>query len=68
MGINYGSDKVRFLAPVASGSRVRAVATLNAIAERGDGRYLTTTNVVVEIEGSDTPALVADVLTLFVVP
>lgn len=68
MGINYGSDKVRFLAPVASGSRVRAVATLSAITDRGDDRYLTSTHVVVEIEGSDTPALVADVLTLFVVP
>jgi acyl dehydratase len=67
MGINYGSDKVRFLAPVPSGSRIRAVSTLNSFADRGDNRYLTSQHVVVEIEGSPTPALVADVLTMFVV-
>lgn len=68
MGINYGSDKVRFLAPVPSGSRVRAVSTLSSVADRGDNRYLTSQHVVVEIEGSETPALVADLLTMFVVP
>jgi len=66
MGINYGSDKVRFLAPVPVGSKVRAVSTLMGFTDRGDNRYLATSHVVVEIEGSETPALVADILTLFV--
>lgn len=66
MAINYGSDKVRFLAPVPVGSRIRAVSTLTDISERGTGRYLTSQHVVVEIDGNETPALVADVLTMYV--
>lgn len=66
--INYGSDKVRFLAPVRVGSRVRGVATLTAVREKSKGQYVLSQNVCVEIEGEDTPALVADVLTLAVVP
>ncbi|MCL1599222.1 MAG: MaoC family dehydratase [Actinomycetia bacterium] len=64
MIINYGSDKVRFLAPVKAGSRVRAVSTLKDVKERSPGQYLLTSHVVVEIEGEETPALVADLLTL----
>ena len=60
MGINYGFDKVRFLAPVPTGSRVRAHHVLAGLESKGGGRYLTTTSVTVEIEGSDKPALVAD--------
>lgn len=66
MAINYGSDRVRFLTPVVVGSRIRSVTTLKAFVPRGPDRYLSTTNVVVEIEGEDTPALIADRLTLFV--
>jgi len=62
--VNYGSDKVRFLAPVKVGSRIRSVATLTGVREKAQGQYLLTQNVVIEIEGEDTPALVADVLTL----
>lgn len=64
MFINYGSDKVRYLNPVTVGSRIRAVSTLSSVTEKGPGRILITNNVVVEIEGVETPALVADVLTL----
>ncbi|GMQ98173.1 MAG: MaoC family dehydratase [Acidimicrobiia bacterium] len=66
--VNYGSDKVRFLAPVRVGSRIRSVATLTGVREKSQGQYLLTQNVVIEIEGEDTPALVADVLTLAAVP
>ena len=66
MAINYGLDKVRFLAPVAVGSRVRAVSTFSAFTERGEGRYLIAQTVVIEIHGSETPALVAETLTLVV--
>lgn len=64
MGINYGFDRVRFLTPVRVDSRVRARFTLSALSERGEGRWLMAFGVVVEIDGVDQPALVADWLTL----
>jgi acyl dehydratase len=66
MLINYGSDKVRFLNPVLVGSRIRTVSTLKDVRERAPGQILLTSGVVVEIEGEETPAMVADVLTLAV--
>ena len=59
MGINYGLNRVRFTAPVPSGSRVRARFTLAAY-EKLDGGVQVTWNTVVEREGSDKPALVAE--------
>ena len=64
MLINYGSDKVRFINPVKVGSRIRSVGTLKDVSERAPGQVLITTSVVVEIEGEDKPALIADTLTL----
>ena len=64
--LNYGSDRVRFLAPVPSGARVRGRTTLVSAAERGVGRTLLTARTTVEIEGGETPALVADTLALLV--
>ena len=61
--INYGSDRVRFLAPVPVNSRVRAGAELDAVRPSGTGTQVTV-SVTVEIEGSDKPALVAQTLTL----
>ncbi len=61
--INYGSDRVRFLAPVPVDSRVRAGAELVAVRPSGTGTQVTV-SVTVEIEGSDKPALVAQTLTL----
>jgi acyl dehydratase len=66
MALNYGTNNLRFLAPVPVGSRVRAVSTLKDFSERSPDRYLTTVSVVVEIEGSETPALVVEALTLAV--
>lgn len=60
MGVNYGFEKVRFLQPVPSGSRIRARHRLKAFEDKGGGRYLVTTEVTVEIEGQDKPALIAD--------
>lgn len=60
MGVNYGFEKVRFLQPVPSGSRVRARHVLKAFDDKGGGRYLVTTEVTVEIEGQEKPALIAD--------
>ena len=64
MLINYGSDKVRYLNPVRVGSRIRTISTLTDVTEKSPGQLLLTSHVVVEIEGEDRPALVADILTL----
>ena len=60
MGINYGFEKVRFLAPVRAGKRVRAQVTIMDITQRDDNRFLIKQGVTVEIEGEETPALVAE--------
>ncbi len=67
MGINYGFDKVRFLNPVRAGSKVRARHTLVDAVEKQPGRWLLTYNVVVEIDGIETPALIATSLVMIVV-
>jgi acyl dehydratase len=68
MYVNYGSDKVRFINPVTVGSRIRVIATLEDVTEKSPGQILLTSNVVVEIDGEDKPALVADLLTLAIMP
>ncbi len=60
MGINYGFDKVRFLAPVPAGSQVRGRFTLLSAEDKGGGRWLLKHEVTVEISGGDKPALVAE--------
>jgi acyl dehydratase len=60
MGVNYGFDRVRFMAPVRSGKRVRGRFTLAAFDEKRSGQYQFVHTVTVEIEGEDKPALVAD--------
>ncbi len=64
-GLNYGMDKVRFLVPVRTGSRVRDRITLTGFDERAPGRYLQRSHHVVEVEGETKPAVVADWLTLW---
>ena len=66
MAINYGSDKVRFLEPVRVDSEVRGVARLLAVREKLPGQVLLTTRVTVEIKDSATPALFAEILSMFV--
>jgi acyl dehydratase len=60
MGVNYGLNRVRFTAPVPSGSRVRARFTLKKFERLEDGGIQVTWNAVVEREGSDKPVLVAE--------
>ncbi|MEX2495882.1 MAG: MaoC/PaaZ C-terminal domain-containing protein, partial [Woeseia sp.] len=66
MAINYGSDRVRFLQPVRVNSRVRARAVLKAVEEKTTGQVLLRTRFTVEIAGEDKPAMVADILSLFI--
>jgi acyl dehydratase len=63
---NYGLDKVRFLAPVKAGARVRLRVVLIDVEKKGGGVVLKTSNTL-EIEGSDKPALIAESLA-FVTP
>jgi acyl dehydratase len=68
MAVNYGLDRVRFLAPVRSGKRVRGRFALDSVEEKGPGQILMRHNVTVEIEGEDKPALSALWLALILVP
>jgi acyl dehydratase len=60
MGVNYGFDKLRFISPVRSGSRVRGRFTLADAKLRKPKELQSRTNVTVEIEGEEKPALIAD--------
>ena len=60
MGVNYGFDKLRFLSPVRAGKRVRGRFVLAEVKLRKPKELQYRTNVTVEIEGEDKPALVAD--------
>jgi len=60
MGVNYGFDKLRFISPVRAGSRVRGRFTLAEAKLRKPKELQSRTNVTVEIEGEEKPAIVAD--------
>ena len=64
LAVNYGFDRVRFLAPVKSGRRVRGRFTLDSIEEKAPGQWLLRHTVTVEIEGEAKPALTAQWLGL----
>ncbi len=63
MGVNYGFDKVRFVAPVRVGKRIRASSVLSNVELKGSSGLQTTRTVTIEIEGESKPACVADWLT-----
>ena len=67
MGVNYGFEKVRFIAPVRSGKRVRGRFRLDRFEEKNPGQWRFVHNVTVEIEGEDKPALIADWIGLIFV-
>ena len=60
MGVNYGAERLRFISPVRSGSRVRARFKLLSFEEKRPGQFQYTNAVTVEIHGHDKPALVAE--------
>lgn len=66
MGINYGFNKLRFLSPVKPGSRVRGRFVLTDVTRRSDTDLLRENTLTIEIEGQETPALVAQWLGLAV--
>jgi len=65
--VNYGFDKIRFVAPVRTGKRIRARSALGSVEERKPGQIVLRVDVTVEIEGEHKPALVAEWLSLHVV-
>lgn len=64
--INYGSDKVRYLAPVRVGKRIRSHEKILDVTEKTPGNWLVKSAVTVEIEDEDKPALIAELLMLWV--
>jgi acyl dehydratase len=64
--LNYGLDKVRFMAPVRSGARVRSRVVLNSVERKGDGRILVRTDNELQVEGEARPALIAQTLAMLV--
>ncbi len=62
--VNYGFDKVRFLSPVPSGSQVRSRIKLLAAEEKRPGQLMLRIEVIVEVEGSSKPAMIAEYLEL----
>ena len=65
-GLNYGLDRVRFIAPVRAGSRVRMRATLASVEPQNGGRMLLKLQSTLEIEGEAKPALVAELLCMLI--
>ena len=65
--LNYGSDKVRFLKPVAVGQRIRANQQVLEVNEKKPGQWLVKTSVTIEIDGEQTPALIAEILFMHIV-
>jgi acyl dehydratase len=66
MGVNYGFEKVRFVAPVRAGRRIRGRFRLETLTPRSGREWQSRKALTVEIEGEDKPALVAEWLSLYV--
>ncbi|MDM0085441.1 MaoC family dehydratase [Variovorax sp. J31P179] len=64
--VNYGLEKVRFIAPVRAGKRVRNHISVVALEDKGKGRYLLTIENSMEIEGEDKPALRAHSMVMLI--
>lgn len=67
MGVNYGGNKTRFLAPVKSGKRVRGRFKLLEIEEKRPGQWQQIMEFTVEVEGEEKPAVIAEWITQFFV-
>ncbi len=67
MGINYGSDKVRFIQPVRVGSRIRAHQKILEATEKHPGQWLIKTAVTIEIEDVEKPAMFAETLLMYII-
>lgn len=66
MALNYGSDKVRFLTPVRVGKRIRARQRIIDVTEKKPGHWLVKTEITIDIEKEDKPALIAEMLAMYI--
>ena len=66
MSLNYGLDKIRFLAPVPVNSRIRMHSKILEVKEKNPGQFLIKSEVTMELEGSEKPAFIAEQLGLWV--
>jgi len=64
--LNYGLDRVRFTSPVRAGARVRYRSRVLGAEPRGEGRTLLRQEAVLEVEGQEKPAVVAELLAMYV--
>ena len=67
MGVNYGGNKTRFIAPVRAGKRIRGHWKLIEMVEKRPGQWQQTAEITIEIEGEDKPALICEWMTMFFV-
>ncbi len=67
MGVNYGGNKTRFIAPVRAGKRIRGHWKLLEMVEKRPGQWQQTVEITIEIEGEDKPALICEWITQFFV-
>ena len=67
MGVNYGGNKTRFIAPVRTGKRIRGHWKLTEMEEKRPGQWQQTCEITIEIEGEDKPALICEWITMFFV-
>jgi acyl dehydratase len=67
MAVNYGSDKIRYLMPVRVGKRIRSLQKVLEVTEKKPGNWLLKVQVTVAIENEEKPALIAEILSMFVV-
>ena len=65
MGVNYGGNKVRFLAPVKSGKRIRGHFKLVELEEKRPGQWQEVMETTIEIEGEEKPAMIAEWISQF---
>ena len=63
MGVNYGGNKTRFISPVRSGKRIRGHWKLVEMIEKRPGQWQQTSEITMEIEGEDKPALITEWIT-----
>ena len=67
MVINYGSNKIRYLQPVSVGEKIRSHQKLLVVSKRKPGQWMVKSIVTVEIENKKKPAMIAEILTLYMV-
>ena len=67
MGVNYGGNKTRFIAPVRSGKRIRGHWKLLEMTEKRPGQWQQTCEITIEIEGEEKPALICEWITMIFV-